>query len=83
MVARFHYDDRVYRRLLHDELPAEQLDEITEHIEACEACQTKLESVSEEGIVWSDVRGYLLPAAQTATAAAPSTLGVSGFCLSM
>lgn len=66
MVARFHYDDRVYRRLLHNELGPQEGD-VVSHVEACDDCQARLEEVSQEGISWGDVREYLRPDAPTMT----------------
>lgn len=74
MVARFHYDDIVYQQLLTDELPSKEEGEVSSHIEHCEACQAKLEVVSESGISWDDVREFLQPG-DSPTAQLGSTIG--------
>ena len=61
MVARFHYDDLMLLRLVRDQLPAEEEQEITAHVEECPTCQSKMESVAEAGISWNDVRRFLDP----------------------
>ncbi|MEX1041457.1 MAG: serine/threonine-protein kinase [Pirellulaceae bacterium] len=59
MVARFHYDDAIYERLLADKLPPSERTDVTRHIETCQLCQAKLETLAEAGIDWQDVRRYL------------------------
>lgn len=59
MVARFHYDDSTYQQLLADELPLSEQEVISSHVETCDECQSKLESLSEAGISWDDVRHFL------------------------
>ena len=59
MVARFHYEDLIYKQLLADELPSNQQQSVTSHIEHCAACQSKLETLSQAGITWSDVHELL------------------------
>lgn len=59
MVARFHYDDAIYERLLADKLPPSERTDVTQHVETCDLCQAKLETLAEAGIDWQDVRRYL------------------------
>jgi len=61
MVARFHYDDAMLRRLVHDQFPAEEEKKVTAHVEECPTCQSKMESVAEAGISWNDVHQFLDP----------------------
>ena len=74
MVARFHYDEVIYHQLLDDRIPSRELAEITAHVERCSACQSKLESVSQEGMSWNDVRRFLQPETSESTGCSPSTL---------
>ncbi|MBC8869326.1 MAG: serine/threonine protein kinase [Planctomycetes bacterium] len=75
MVARFHYDDATFRRLIRDQLPSHKEQEVTSHIERCADCQAKLEAVSESDISWSDVRRFLSPQAIETSNLASSTAG--------
>jgi hypothetical protein len=59
MVARFHYDDQVYRRLLDDGLTPNDQSDVTEHIEGCAECQSRLEAIAELDLPWGDVRRLL------------------------
>lgn len=59
MVARFHYDDAIYERLLADTLPPSERSDVNAHVETCASCQDKLETLAEVGIDWQDVRRYL------------------------
>lgn len=61
MITRFHYEDLIYQQLLNDELSREEQESVTRHIEECEACQTKLESMSQHSVSWDDIRRYLDP----------------------
>lgn len=61
MVARFHYEDTVLERLLHDQLRPQEQQDVTKHIETCTECQSKLETLAERGVDWSELRGYLKP----------------------
>ena len=75
MVARFHYDDATFRRLVNDQLPSQEENEVTSHIERCADCQAQLEAVSEADIRWSDVRRFLSPQAIETSDLASSTAG--------
>lgn len=59
MVARFHYDDAVFERLLQDRLRPDEQQDVTLHVEGCTTCQSKLEVLAEEGMCWEDVRNFL------------------------
>lgn len=59
MVARFHFEEGVYQQLLSDTLPSDRQLEVTEHVESCESCQSKLESISQQDISWDDVQRFL------------------------
>ncbi|MBI1248003.1 protein kinase [bacterium] len=59
MVAQFHYDDAVFERLLQDRLSPDEQQDVTAHVESCTSCQSKLESLAQQGIAWEDVRKYL------------------------
>lgn len=59
MIARYHFDDDVYRKLLDDTLETKNGDSIRQHMESCESCQRKLESLSESEISWDEVRRFL------------------------
>ena len=59
MVARFHYEDVIYQQLLDDELPRKEQKDVTRHLEECTQCQSKLETLAERGIDWSELRTYL------------------------
>ncbi|PQO28854.1 serine/threonine-protein kinase [Blastopirellula marina] len=61
MVARFHYDDAIFERLLQDKLRPQEQQDVTRHIESCTECQTKLETLVESGVDWSELRDYLKP----------------------
>lgn len=61
MVARFHYEDTVLELLLHDQLRPQEQQDVTKHIETCTECQSKLETLAERGVDWSELRGYLKP----------------------
>ncbi len=65
MITRFHYEDLIYQQLLNDELSGEEKKSVTGHIEECEACQTKLESMSQHSVSWEDIHTYLAPKQQT------------------
>ncbi|GAA4453107.1 serine/threonine-protein kinase [Novipirellula rosea] len=54
MVARFHYDDTMLNRLLSNE-PGDGMSEVLTHVESCETCQSKLESLSSGGMSWDEV----------------------------
>ncbi len=73
MVARFHYDDATFRRLVKDQLPSHEEQEVTSHIERCADCQAKLEAVSEADIGWNDVRRFLNPQAMETSDLASSS----------
>ena len=60
MVARVHYDDITLHRLLHDQLRTEEED-VTRHVESCEACQQKLDVLSQDGLDWDEVTELLQP----------------------
>ncbi len=59
MIARFHYDQGVFRQLLNDELEGPEEQDVTEHIESCVACQDTLESVSKDQVDWDSVSELL------------------------
>ena len=59
MVACFKIDDEVYQRLLEDKLSSREERSVTEHIEGCTDCQSKLEAIAEADIGWDDVRRFL------------------------
>ncbi len=59
MIARYHYDDLTYHKLLDSNLaPTEEL-EVTEHLENCDACQTRLESIVQSDQRWSELKDFL------------------------
>ncbi len=66
MVARFHYEDAIFERLLQDKLRPQEQQDITRHIESCTECQSKLETLAENGVDWNELRDYLKPS-ETAT----------------
>lgn len=43
MIARFHYDDATFNRLLHDSLGEDEQD-VAQHVETCEVCQEKIDT---------------------------------------
>ncbi|MEW4453616.1 protein kinase [Bremerella sp. JC817] len=59
MVARSHYDDAVFERLLQDRLAPEEQHKVTQHVEQCPTCQSQLEVVADAGMPLDEVRGYL------------------------
>ncbi|GAA4420918.1 serine/threonine-protein kinase [Bremerella cremea] len=59
MVARSHYDDAVFERLLQDRLAPEEQHKVTQHVEHCPTCQSQLEVVADAGMPLDEVRGYL------------------------
>ena len=61
MTTRFHYDDAVYKGWLAERLPEKQQNEIGDHIERCENCQSKLESISQSDVDWQSVQAFLQP----------------------
>ncbi|RCS46432.1 serine/threonine protein kinase [Bremerella cremea] len=61
MVARFHYDDAIFQRLLQDKLRPQEQQDVTRHIESCTECQAKLETLVESGVDWTELRDYLKP----------------------
>ena len=61
MVARFHYDDVIYQQFLADKLAPSDQSDVTEHIEGCTDCQSRLEAIAEADIGWDDVRRFLQP----------------------
>ncbi|TWU04055.1 serine/threonine protein kinase [Neorhodopirellula pilleata] len=54
MIARFHYDDQSLMRLLHDN-PDDDASDMQKHVESCDACQSKLETLSSGGLSWDAV----------------------------
>ncbi len=58
MIARVHYDDETLGQLLRDECAADH-HEITRHVEACEQCQARLETITQDGLTWEEA-GELL-----------------------
>ncbi len=58
MIARFHYDDKTLAQLLRDE-PAYSRNEISEHVETCDECQTRLETITQEGLTWEEAGALL------------------------
>lgn len=74
MVARFHYDETTYRQLLSDELPPNETEDVTRHIEKCTSCQDKLEAVSSSDADWNNVRRFLKSDAATTPDAVAQTL---------
>ncbi|MEZ6091507.1 MAG: serine/threonine-protein kinase [Pirellulaceae bacterium] len=54
MVARFHYDEDVLQRFLHGRLVGEE-GAVASHLEGCEMCQRKLETVSRADLSWDDL----------------------------
>ncbi|MCO8123516.1 protein kinase [Stieleria sp. TO1_6] len=58
MIARFHYDRQTLGRFVNEEGGIETA-EITSHIEECELCQARLESLFADGLTM-DVAGELL-----------------------
>ncbi len=61
MVARIHYDDEVFQQFLADQLKPTDQNDVTEHIQSCSGCQSKLESIAVAGIGWDEVRRLLQP----------------------
>lgn len=59
MIARNHYDDETLNRLL--DRRAECDSEVARHVEFCEACQERLETLSQDGMTWNEVGELLLP----------------------
>ncbi|MCA9135428.1 MAG: serine/threonine protein kinase, partial [Planctomycetales bacterium] len=60
MIARNHYDDETLNRLLLDRL-GESDGEVARHVEFCETCQMRMESISQDGMTWEEVSRMLLP----------------------
>ena len=58
MIARFHYDDETLDRLLHDRLHDQERN-VSGHVETCEQCQSRLETLSQQGLTW-DEAGQML-----------------------
>ena len=54
MIARFHYDDATFHRLLRSEL-ADDDRKVLSHVESCEQCQSQLETLSSGGMTWDEV----------------------------
>ncbi len=54
MIARFHYDDSRLTELLQDEGSVGS-DELLEHLETCEECQARLDTLSSGGLSWDEV----------------------------
>ncbi len=85
MVARFHYDDVLYRQFLANKLTPSDDSNVTEHIEGCTDCQSRLEAIAEADIDWDDVRRFLQPEdkatrrdAGATTAFKPAEIGSAG-----
>lgn len=58
MIARFHYADKTLWQLLSDEATNSQ-SEIAQHVEACEVCQSRLETITQEGLTWDEAASLL------------------------
>lgn len=54
MIARFHYADISLTQLLQDEGSVGS-DELLEHLETCEECQARLDTLSSGGLSWDEV----------------------------
>lgn len=54
MIARFHCDETSLMHLLHD-TPHEETNEVLAHVETCETCQAKLETLCSGGMSWKEV----------------------------
>ena len=59
MVKRFHYDDVIYQNWLADRLSEQEQAKVSLHLEGCDSCQTKLESISQSELNWDEVQSYL------------------------
>lgn len=59
MVARFHYDEIMLKRYLHDQLDDQQQSDFIEHVETCEHCLAQIDTLSRQGLSWDDVGGML------------------------
>jgi serine/threonine-protein kinase len=58
MIARFHYDDETLGSLLRDDNNHDN-GEVAQHVEACEQCQVRLETITQDGLTWEEA-GKLL-----------------------
>ncbi|GAB5405843.1 MAG: hypothetical protein Aurels2KO_40740 [Aureliella sp.] len=54
MIAPSHYDNDTLNRFLDDSL-GDEAEPITAHIESCEACQARVESLVQQSLTWQDV----------------------------
>lgn len=60
MIARFHYDDKTFESWLRNE-PTIDHNEVVKHVENCEHCQARLETICQAGLTWEEA-GELLRA---------------------
>ncbi len=58
MIARFHYDDETFAKFL-QEATADDQQEVAQHVETCEQCQARLETITQAGLTWEQA-GELL-----------------------
>ncbi|TWU01293.1 serine/threonine-protein kinase [Stieleria varia] len=58
MIARKHCDDTTLSRLLFDGLGDDEA-AVTQHVEFCETCQSRLEALSTSGMTWDEVSEML------------------------
>ncbi|QDV21872.1 serine/threonine-protein kinase [Aureliella helgolandensis] len=58
MIARYHYDDETLGSLLLDH-PTDRPSELAEHVETCETCQERLETLTQEGLSWEEAGEFL------------------------
>lgn len=58
MVANNHYDNDALSNLLRNRLGANEGDVLT-HVESCETCQSRLETISKGGLTWGQVNELL------------------------
>lgn len=60
MVAQVHYEDEVLRRLLLDRLGRDEVG-VSTHVDECDSCQTRLESLLPDDLTWEDAADLLAP----------------------
>ena len=58
MIARFHFDDEALLGLLRNE-DSDNNDDLGQHVEACEQCQTRLETLTQVGLTWEEAAELL------------------------
>lgn len=58
MISRIHHDDATLDRLLHDSLREDEQN-VAEHVETCELCQEKIDTLSCQDLSWDEVGDLL------------------------